>query len=166
MSENNEMQIVGIKEFKEEISHEERIITFRLNDELVGIDINDVTKITTNVEITPVPKTKPYILGVMNLRGNIIPVVSLKIMFNLAKQEEDINSATVIVVETELGNIGVTVDKVEGAVKIFPEDIQPPPMNAIGIDPEYIKGVVMLDNDLLILLDIKKIFNKKEKERG
>lgn len=161
MANNEEMQVVGIKELKEEISREERIITFRLNDELIGVDINDVTKITTDVEITPVPKTKPYILGVMNLRGNIIPVVSLKKMFDLEGQEESLESATVIVVETELGNIGISVDKIEGAVKIFPEDIQPPPMNAVGIDPEYIKGVVMLNNDLLILLDIGKIFNKR-----
>jgi len=161
MANNEEMQVVGIKELKEEISHEERIITFRLNDELIGVDINDVTKITTDVEITPVPKTKPYILGVMNLRGNIIPVVSLKKMFNLEGQEDNLESATVIVMETELGNIGISVDKIEGAVKIFPEDIQPPPMNAVGIDPEYIKGVVMLNNDLLILLDIGKIFNKR-----
>ncbi len=161
MANNGEMQVVGIKELKEEISREERIITFRLNDELIGVDINDVTKITTDVEITPVPKTKPYIMGVMNLRGNIIPVVSLKKMFNLQGQEENLESATVIVVETDLGNIGISVDKIEGAVKIFPEDIQPPPMNAVGIDPEYIKGVVMLNNDLLILLDIKKIFNKR-----
>ena len=161
MANNEEMQVVGIKELKEEISREERIITFRLNDELIGVDINDVTKITTDVEITPVPKTKPYILGVMNLRGNIIPVVSLKKMFDLEGQEESLESATVIVVETELGNIGISVDKIEGAVKIIPEDIQPPPMNAVGIDPEYIKGVVMLNNDLLILLDIGKIFNKR-----
>ena len=165
MVDNQEMQIVGIKELKEEIIHEERIITFRLNEELIGIDINDVTKITTNVEITPVPKTPHYILGVMNLRGNIIPVVSLKKMFNLSNQEENIESATVIVVETDVGQIGISVDEIEGAIKISPDDIQLPPMNAIGIDPEYIKGVVMLKEELLILLDIKKIFKKNE-DRG
>ena len=162
VSETTEMQVLGIKAIEEEIIHEERVITFRLNDELVGIDINDITKITKDVEITPVPKTKNYILGVMNLRGNIIPVVSLKKMFQLADKEEDYDHPVVIVVETDLGQIGVTVDNIEGAVKIFPEDIQPPPMNAIGIDPEYIKGVVMLEAELLILLDIKKIFRKEE----
>ncbi len=160
---NAEMQVLGIKTVEEEIIHEERVITFRLNEELVGIDINDITKITKDVEITPVPKTKNYILGVMNLRGNIIPVVSLKKMFQLEDKEEDYDHPVVIVVETDLGQIGVTVDNIEGAVKIAPEDIQPPPMNAIGIDPEYIKGVVMLSEELLILLDIKKIFRKEEK---
>ncbi|RUM50475.1 MAG: chemotaxis protein CheW [Hydrogenothermus sp.] len=162
-SNNTEMQVLGIKTVEEEIIHEERVITFRLNEELVGIDINDITKITKDVEITPVPKTKNYILGVMNLRGNIIPVVSLKKMFKLEDKEQDYDHPIVIVVETELGQIGITVDNIEGAVKISPEDIQPPPMNAIGIDPEYIKGVVMLSNELLILLDIKKIFRKEDK---
>lgn len=160
---NTGMQVLGMKTVEEEIIHEERIITFKLNEELVGIDINDITKITKDVEITPVPKTKNYILGVMNLRGNIIPVVSLKKMFKLEDKEQDYDRPIVIVVETELGQIGTTVDNIEGAVKISPEDIQPPPMNAIGIDPEYIKGVVMLSNELLILLDIKKIFRKEDK---
>ncbi len=162
-NENKDMHVLGIKTVEEEIIHEERVITFRLNNELVGIDINDITKITKDVEITPVPKTKEYILGVMNLRGNILPVVSLKKMFHLEDKEEDYISPVVIVVETDLGQIGTTVDKIEGAVKISPDDIQPPPMNAIGIDPEYIKGVVMLPEDLLILLDIKKIFKKEDK---
>ncbi|WP_029521982.1 chemotaxis protein CheW [Persephonella sp. KM09-Lau-8] len=65
--------------------------------------------------------------------------------------------------ETELGHIGITVDKVEGAININPKDIQPPPMNSIGIDPEFIDGVVMIETEdgqkeLLTLLNIKKIF--------
>ncbi|RMA97508.1 chemotaxis protein CheW [Hydrogenothermus marinus] len=161
---SEEMQITGIEEIKEETVQEERIITFKLNEELIGINIEDVTKITTDVEITPVPKTPIYILGVMNLRGNIIPVVSLKKMFNFSTQEENIESATILVVETELGQIGISVDNIEGAVKIHATDILPPPMNAIGIDPEYIKGVVMLNEEkLLILLDVKKIFNRDKR---
>lgn len=133
-SNNSEMQVLGIKTVEEEVIHEERVITFKLNEELIGIDINDITKITKDVEITPVPKTKNYILGVMNLRGNIIPVVSLKKMFKLEDKEQDYDLPIVIVVESELGQIGITVDNIEGAVKISPEDIQQPPMNAIGID--------------------------------
>lgn len=162
-SNNLEMQVLGIKAIEEEIIHEERVITFRLNEELIGINISDITKITKDVEITPVPKTKNYILGVMNLRGNIIPVVSLKKMFKFEDKEQDYDHPIVIVVESELGQIGITVDNIEGAVKISPEDIQPPPMNAIGIDSEYIKGVIMLSDELLILLDIKKIFRKEDK---
>jgi len=157
----SELEVLGLREIEAEVTNEERLITFRLGDELVGVNIKDVIKITKDIEITPVPKTKPYILGVMNLRGNIIPVVSLKKKFNL--QTEEVEKPTIVVVETELGHIGITVDKVEGAININPKDIQPPPMNSIGIDPEFIEGVVMIETDdrqkeLLTLLNIKKIF--------
>ena len=157
----SELEVLGLRELESEITNEERLITFRLGEELVGVNIKDVIKITKDIEITPVPKTKPYILGVMNLRGNIIPVVSLKKKFNL--QSSEVEKPTIVVVETELGHIGITVDKVEGAININPNDIQPPPMNSIGIDPEFIDGVVMIETEdghkeLLTLLNIKKIF--------
>ncbi|SNZ08152.1 purine-binding chemotaxis protein CheW [Persephonella hydrogeniphila] len=158
----SEIEVLGMREIEKEVSREERLITFYLNDELVGVNIKDVIKITKDIDITPVPKTKDYILGVMNLRGNIIPVVSLKKKFNL-DGEDNIEHPMIVVVETELGHIGITVDKVEGAINIDPEEIQPPPMNSIGIDPEFIDGVVMIENEsgkkeLLTLLNIKKIF--------
>ncbi|NPA12838.1 MAG: purine-binding chemotaxis protein CheW [Aquificae bacterium] len=159
----SDMEVLGLREIEKEVSTEERLITFYLNDELIGVNIKDVIKITKDVDITPVPKTKKYILGVMNLRGNIIPIVSLKRKFNLTEREEDLEKPMIVVVETELGHIGVTVDRVEGAVNINPDEIQPPPMNSIGIDSEFIDGVIMIEDpsgkrELLTLLNIKKIF--------
>jgi len=158
----SEIEVLGLREVKKEVSTEERLITFYLNEELIGVNIKDVIKITKDMDITPVPKTKDYILGVMNLRGNIIPVVSLKKKFNL-DGKDNLESPMIVVVETDLGHIGITVDKVEGAININPEEIQPPPMNSIGIDPEFIDGVIMIENssgkkELLTLLNIKKIF--------
>ncbi len=161
----SDLEVLGLREIEKNVTSEERLITFRLNDELIGVNIQDVIKITRDIDITPVPKTKDYILGVMNLRGNIIPVVTLKKKFNLEEKGETKNP-TIVVVETELGHIGVIVDKVEGAININPEDIHPAPMNAIGIDPEFIDGVIMISEDdkekeLLTLLNIKKIFKKE-----
>ncbi|WP_457634795.1 chemotaxis protein CheW [Persephonella sp.] len=158
----SEIEVLGLREVKKEVSTEERLITFYLNDEFIGVNIKDVIKITKDIDITPVPKTKNYILGVMNLRGNIIPVVSLKKKFNL-DGEDDLEHPMIVVVETDLGHIGITVDRVEGAVNVNPEEIQPPPMNSIGIDPEFIDGVIMIEDstgkkELLTLLNIKKIF--------
>ncbi|WP_457641138.1 chemotaxis protein CheW [Persephonella sp.] len=160
-----DLEVLGIKEIEKDISYEERLITFRLNDELIGINIQDVIKITKDIDITPVPKTKSYVLGVMNLRGNILPVVTLKKKFNLPEIGDNKNP-TIVVVETELGHIGILVDKVEGAININPNEIQPTPMNAIGIDPEFIDGVIMIsgehgEKELLTLLNIKKIFKKE-----
>jgi purine-binding chemotaxis protein CheW len=158
----SELEVVGIREVSAEKSTEKRLITFRLNDELIGIDITNVIKITIDMDITPVPKTKEYILGVMNLRGNIIPVVTLKKKLGLPELSTPTRN-TIIVVETDFGNIGILVDKVEGALNVNPEEIQPPPMNSIGIDPEFLEGVVMIfkedgERELLTILSIKKIF--------
>ncbi len=158
----SEMEVLGLKEIETVKTDEKRLITFRLNDELIGVDITTVVKITMDMDITPVPKTKDYILGVMNLRGNIIPVVTLKKKLNLPETVEPERNM-IIVVETDFGNIGLLVDKVEGALNVDPKDIQPPPMNSIGIDPEFMEGVVMItkeneEKELLTILNIKKIF--------
>ena len=158
----SEMEVLGIREIESVKTNEKRLITFRLNDELIGVDITTVVKITMDIDITPVPKTKEYILGVMNLRGNIIPVVTLKKKLGLPEKVTPERNM-IIVVETDFGNIGLLVDKVEGALNVDPEDIQPPPMNSIGIDPEFIEGVVMItkedeERELLTILNIKKIF--------
>ncbi len=161
------MEIVGIKEiYDKPVSKEQRLIAFKLNNELVGVDITDVVKITKTTDITPVPKTPDHVLGVMNLRGNIIPVVTLKRKLGLQEDANDINEKIIVVVDTELGYIGCLVDQIDGAIVINSDEVLPPPMNSIGIDPEFIKGVVMVEKnqkrELLIILDIAKIFKKEE----
>jgi len=162
----SETKVLGLKEeFQESQSTEQRVITFRLNEELIGIDIKSVIKITKSFDITPVPKTPHFILGVMNLRGNIIPIVSLKEKLGIPEfEQKDLDELTIVVIDTEIGYIGVIVDKIEGATVIDKNEILPPPMNSVGIDPEFIKGVVMtsgIKKELLILLDVSKIFNKE-----
>lgn len=162
----SETKVLGLKEeFQESQNTEQRVITFRLNEELIGIDIKSVIKITKSFDITPVPKTPHFILGVMNLRGNIIPIVSLKEKLGIPEfEQKDLDELTIVVIDTEIGYIGVIVDKIEGATVIDKNEILPPPMNSVGIDPEFIKGVVMtsgIKKELLILLDVSKIFNKE-----
>ena len=163
-----ETEVLGIKrDIEEQTSKEERVISFRLNQELIGIDIKKIIKITKKIDITPVPKTKDYILGVINLRGNIIPVIDLKKMLELPNENKEQNF--ILVIDSELGNVGLMVDEIEGANTINSDEIQPTPINAIGIDSKYIEGVVMAYNEendeknLLILLDIDKLFSLEEK---
>lgn len=163
-----ETEVLGVKEQTQEYSkNEERVISFRLNEELIGIDIKKIIKITKKLDITPVPKTKEYILGVINLRGNIVPVVDLKKMLDLPNEDKEQNF--ILVIDSDLGNIGLMVDEIEGANTIDIDEIQPTPINAIGIDSKYITGVVMAkdeesnEKNLLILLDIDKLFETEEK---
>ncbi|BCD59903.1 MULTISPECIES: chemotaxis protein CheW [unclassified Nitratiruptor] len=164
-----EMQVFGIDEnITQSIKEEERVIAFMLNDELIGINIKNVTKITKKLDISPVPKTPEYIVGVMNLRGNIVPVVNLKKMLNLPNSDI-IDQEYILIIDTEIGNIGLLIDKVVGAITIENEEILPAPINSIGIDAKYVIGVIIIDQEkeqskrnLLILLDTDKLFNKKE----
>ncbi|BAF69717.1 purine-binding chemotaxis protein CheW [Nitratiruptor sp. SB155-2] len=165
-----EMKVFGIDESTtQSIKEEERVIAFMLNDELIGINIKNVTKITKKLDISPVPKTPEYIIGVMNLRGNIVPVVNLKKMLDLPKSDT-IDQEYILIIDTEIGNIGLMIDKVVGAITIENEEILPAPINSIGIDTKYVIGVIITDQEekehskrnLLILLDTDKLFNKKE----
>lgn len=163
---SEEMLVVGVNASRE-IKHDtsERVITFRINDELIGIDIRKIVKITKPLDITPVPNSGKAIIGVMNLRGSIIAIVDPKIMLDLPGKEHN-DQQIIIVIDTELGQIGIVVEKIEGVATITEEQIQPSPINAIGIENEYTRGVIMStfegdEQDLLVLLDTDKIFSKE-----
>lgn len=163
-----QMEVLGIKEQANlSIKNEERVISFKLNDELIGIDIKKIIKITKDLDITPVPKTKEYILGVINLRGSIVPVVDLKKMLNLPNKASE-KENFILVIDSKLGHIGLVVDKIEGANSIEPDEVQPVPINSVGIDSKFLTGVVIAKNEesgeknLLILLDIDKLFIDEE----
>jgi len=165
MSNEREMAIAGVEELIGEVHEKEiQVIAFRLKDELVGVPIEEVVEITTNREITPVPKAPSYVIGVMNLRGKIVPVINLKehlkIPFTIP---EDIYSKNrIVIVETPKGEVGVIVDEIVGSIK-FPEgDILPEPIGTVGIDVKFISGVVQLDSDLLIILNIDSVFSEGE----
>ena len=164
-----EIEVLGLTEpLAEERKEEHRVIAFMLNNELIGINIKNVTKITKRLDITPVPKTPEHILGVMNLRGNIVPVVNLKKMLNLPNDDSE-NQEFILIIDSLIGNVGLLIDQVVGAITIEEEEIQPAPLNAIGIDSKYITGVIITkeeygNKNLLILLDIDKLFFKDEEE--
>ncbi len=166
----NEIEVLGLNQIPDnEFKEEKRVIAFLLNGELIGIDIKNVTKITKKLDITPVPKTPEYILGVMNLRGNIVPVVNLKKMLNLPQTEDE--SDFILIIDSNIGNIGLMIDQVVGAITIEEEEILPAPINSIGIDSKFITGVIVTneeygDKNLLILLDIDKLFQKHESQEN
>ena len=169
----SEMQVFGVAEqIGENIKQEERVIAFMLNDEMIGINIKNVTKITKKLDISPVPKTPEHIVGVMNLRGNIVPVVNLKKLLNLPNSDE-LNQEYIIIIDTEIGNIGLLIDQVVGAITIEDKEVLPAPINSIGIDSKYVIGVIIAKEDpethrkdLLILLDTDKLFNKKDHQEN
>ncbi len=147
--------------------HDEQLqlVTFQLGDELYGIDIMNVREIQKVREIRTIPNSPMYVEGIFNLRGNIIPIISLHKRFHLRKAElgeEDKMLSGFMIISINDRFIGVYIDKVSRVMTIETSDIQPPPQMISGIGTEYIQGVVKEDDGYLIILDIKRLFDPKE----
>ena len=163
--EKKEINIVGVEELIGEIHEKEvQVIAFKLENELVSVPIEEVVEITSNRDVTPVPKAPSYVIGVMNLRGKIVPVVNLKehLGIKFTKPEDIYKKNKIVIIDTPKGEVGVIVDKIIGSIKFPESDILPEPIGTIGIDVKFIQGVVQLEKDLLIILNIETIFNQEE----
>ena len=142
-----------------------QLVTFQISEELYGIDIMDVKEIVRVQEIRQIPNAPVYVEGLFNLRGEIIPIISLHKRFYLKKAklgDEDELLSGFIIIDLDGMKLGVIIDKVERVVTIDANDIQPPPQMLSGIGAEYIQGVVNREGGYLILLDIRKLFSAKE----
>jgi purine-binding chemotaxis protein CheW len=162
MQKNEETgQILNPENHKNE-SQDIQVILFKLHTEKFAMDINKIRYIVKYPDITNVPNAKPYIHGVMNLRGKIITVVNLNKKVGLPSEDKTKHTRIII---TEIGGdwVGFLVDFVSEVIKINSRDILPTPATiGSGVSHEYIKGVSPLESDLLILFDIDKLFKPQE----
>jgi len=142
----------------------QQLVSFKIGSEEFGINIMKVQEIIRMQEITKVPQMPDFIEGILNLRGNVIPVVDLRKKFNLEVSEKT-SESRIIVVSVLDRVMGIVVDGVSEVLRMNDEQIQPPPPIISNIGREYIKGVGKLDNKrLLIFLDIDKILSTHERE--
>jgi len=140
-----------------------QLVTFKLGTEEFGVDILKVQEINKMMNITKIPNAPAFIEGVINLRGKIIPIVDLRKRLGFREQPYD-KSTRIIVVELEGLVLGFIVDSVSEVLRIPDHPIEPPPSMVAGIESEYIEGVGKLDDRLLILLELKKIFSSPERK--
>jgi len=137
---------------------EEQLVTFSLGTEEFGVDIMCVQEIIRIPPITRVPKAPAYVEGVINLRGNVIPVISLRSRFSMDRVEEtDLSRIIVLQVKTKV--FGIRVDAVTEVLRIATEGIEPPPPIALGMDSQFIRGVGKIGERLLILLELDQIMD-------
>ncbi|HHY78394.1 MAG TPA: purine-binding chemotaxis protein CheW [Clostridiales bacterium] len=140
-----------------------QFVVFRLGKEEYGVNIMQVKEIVTYKEPTKVPNTPDFIEGIINLRGQIIPIVSLKKRFNISG--ESINDETrIIVMNLDSKQVGFIVDAASEVRTISEEDIENAPDIVAGIERKYITGIGKIGEKILILLDLDKLFSKEEKE--
>jgi purine-binding chemotaxis protein CheW len=140
----------------------EQIITFNVGKEDYGVGIQIVKEVIRQREITRLPKAPAFVKGVINLRGDVIPVIDLREKFGL-EEEEFTDKTRVIVVEVDRKSIGMIVDSVSHVVRLSRGQIEPPPPLVGGVSGEFIRGVGKLGERLIVLLNISRILTIEEK---
>ncbi len=138
-----------------------RYLTFFVADEQYGVDISRIKEIIAPVNITHIPKTPPYVKGVINLRGSVIPVVDVRLKFNMEEKEMDIETA-IIIYEINKVSIGFIVDNVEDVLLIDSKNISDAPSFGSNIDTSFVESVAEVENDVIMLLNLEKIFEAEE----
>lgn len=154
-------------------------MTFYLGDNLFGISILLVREINQNIDITPVSKVPSYVKGVLNLRGQVVTVIDLskRLSFTDLEQSDDANCIvlkTLLEIEsndTALGledrtisdKVGLYVDKIGDVLDIQIQDIIKTPSQDSKLDKRFIRGVVRLEDQLLILLNLKEVLDPEQK---
>ncbi len=137
-----------------------QLVSFHVGGEEFGLDILRVQEIIRVQQLTRVPNSPAFVEGVINLRGKVIPVISLRQVFGLDEVEQD-KQTRIVVIEVKGTVVGFMVDSVSEVLRIPTETVEPPPR--LGkVQREYVHGVGKLDNRLLILLDVDRLMTDSE----
>ncbi len=147
--------------FQQSQEHEEQLVVFTLNDEYYGVNIEDVNTIIRPPDLTFVPHAPAYIKGVINLRGFIVPVVSLRVRFGLPDCEMT-KGTRIVVVEHESMLIGMEVDAVTETLHLANANIEPLSPIVLTVDAEYLRGVGKYQDRLIILLDLPRVLRPED----
>lgn len=143
----------------------EQFLTFILGDENYAVDILRVQEIKGWSPVTHIPNTPEYMRGVLNLRGTIVPIVDLRMRFNMDSVEyTDLTVVIVLSVKTEEKEriLGIVVDGVSDVLSVKDEEVKPTPDFGGSISTEYIKGLVTADEHMIMLLDIDLLLSVDE----
>ncbi len=136
-----------------------QLVSFNIGDEEFGVDITKVKEINRMVEITRVPNTPDFVVGVINLRGKVIPIINLRHRLGMILIENDKNTR-IVVIEHDNKTIGFIVDNVNEVLRISRNITEPPPQMSGNVDSQFITSIGKLEDRLLILLDLEKIIEK------
>ncbi|CZF77218.1 MULTISPECIES: chemotaxis protein CheW [Grimontia] len=136
-------------------------VTFQLEDETYGINVMQVREVLRYTEIAPVPGAPDYVLGIINLRGNVVTVIDTRSRFGLSQGEVSDNTR-VIVIEAESQVIGIMVDSVAEVVYLKTSEIDTTPSVGTDESAKFIQGVSNRSGHLLILVDLNKLLSDEE----
>ena len=136
-------------------------LTVNLAEEESAIDILAVREIRGWTPVTRIPQAPHYVLGVLNLRGAIVPVLDLRLRFGLAREEYSATTVTVVV--TVAGRLfGVVVDAVSDVLDVQADQVRPVPDMGTTVDTEYLKGLTSIEERMVLLLDVDKLLQPQD----
>jgi len=144
----------------------ETYLTFLLGQEYFAVPVTHVLEVLLKQQITPVPKAPRHILGIINFRGDILPVIDTRQKFNLSMNDR--NEKEVVIV-FEINNkddikimISATADKVKDVIEIKEQEIKPVPELGLSFDSRFICGAIYRNDHFILLLDIEKVFSSAD----
>jgi purine-binding chemotaxis protein CheW len=140
-------------------------LTFKLGEEVFAANVGKVLNILEMTKITEVPKAPEYMKGVINLRGTVLPVVDTKVKFEMGEIQYTTNTC-ILVLEIEMDGdtiqVGAIVDSVQEVLEIDDNQVQPPPSIGTKYRSEFIEGMVKINEEFIMILDMDKVFSLDE----
>ncbi len=140
-----------------------RWVTFRLADEIYGINVMQVQEVLRMTDVAPVPGAPHFVMGIINLRGNVVTVLDTRKLLDLATSDIT-DSSRIMIIESGKVTVGLLVDSVAEVVNIASSDIDPPPSVGNDEGSRYIQGVYSSDQQILILIDLNKLINEENRD--
>lgn len=147
----------------ENTSEQQRLefLTFTLGEEHYGLDIMRVKEIRGYEAVTKIANAPAFIKGVLNLRGDIVPIVDLRLKFAVGTATYD-EFTIVIMLHIDERIVGIVVDAVSDVINIGTDEVKPPPQFGVAFDSQYLHGLVPLNENMIILLNIEKLISSQE----
>lgn len=143
----------------------ETYLSFIVCDELFAVNVSKVLEVLEKQKITKVPNVPEFIKGIINFRGEIVPVFESRIKFNLPDRSDD-DSFVIVVLDlssqSNVFRVGAIVDKVKDVININDEEIKPVPVMSKEFNSEFLDGIYKLKNDFVLLLNVDKFFSNEE----
>ena len=143
------------------ITEMRQYLTFKLADEIFGVDVAKVREILELTTITRMPQMPEYVCGVINLRGSVVPVIDLKLKLGMAAMARTVNTCIVLVEvrrDEETIVLGALADSVQEVYELEPENIEPAPKIGSGLNTDFIQGMGKHIQQFMMILDIDKVF--------
>jgi len=144
---------------------QQHYLSIKLNDELFAINVNKVLEVLQNQQTTKIPNVPDFIKGVINFRGEIVPVIEARQKFKMPPREDN-QKYVIIVLDLEVNDkkilLGVIVDGVKDVLELSDEMIKDVPEMGTNYNIEFIKGMVKLDKGFLMLLNVDRVFSSEE----